>query len=1021
MAFDQIDSSPRFSLHWEYILTAAVLSGGIAFLASNLAALNPESYSQLIVGNITWNRGLKQPDYVLLFSLVGSFLTIYLGFHTLSQYICKYNGESAEFSFRQILVYSLLPCGILLGKVLVRTDDVSSEVALEFLLGSILLIVLTIGLATLLVFKRLPDISSQDYIETVGGSLLFVFFSLFAGSALSFAVGRIHLAWQPTDLNQVLVLSGIGALLLWSLLLSIWLKPFRDLTVLRPKLRFLLWAVQAFLPLFFLVLLPTPWIIGTKKLYGYSFTYALPLLIIVVVVIAYVDWLRRFKAPFQLKAKSALFSAVSPVGLIGLLLYMKATNTGAEAISTDGYHWGEFLLPWWLLKNFGEIPFWDYEPARGFVNYYAGLLANLFFGDTASAYSIASVTGNALWILPYLSISFLAMFSIIGLMPAFLACLLMPMGNGLSEIDCITTAAVCGLGTTLFARQWSRWLLTWGMTSVAMLLFAPGQSGLLVLATLPIAAFALFKAVRKEGKRLFLTAVGGIPIFLLLCLVTPLGKMLVGAIRYAVEQSSINSIAHGIAWSSSAGSNPVLSYWLWEVIRTSWILVGMLSGLLLLQVVVDKAWAERYRYAVFGIPILLLTILFIPRAAGRIGPGDLSRLGLMSTWTICLLLPIVLITAYGQRRKALSLIVVAFLGSILVGIPVPESLFGKPARSIDVKSLDYTESDNLGLPNLAHTLIDPAQRERLRSIKAVLSAVIDPGETYLDLTNRSANYFYLGYPPPTAAGAVYNMPHRNQQLRALQRLNAAPPPIVLASADNILHDGGPVSLRAYLLYRYVVERYIPVKVEKFIYLVRPDRLQRLVAQQPQSAGNTAATLTLDEDEKLKLLDQVFRVVDLQKIPRSWGESFESLKSALRPVKEIDAATSVELHSVKKTGQNTYQIVDKDPFIVFNVEKLNLNGRDAGVLAFDFSSDSRRVPVILKVYWGSRSTGAPSENTVVHFSAKQGKVIVPLDAAPRWLLAEGIKTVRVDVAEPAPCSTFSISNVTLFQRAELEKS
>ena len=1018
MASNQIEDSARFSLCWEYVLIAAILSGGIAFMASSLAALNPESYSQLIVGSITWNRGLKQPDYVLLFSLLGSFLIVYFGLYTLSQYICKSNGELAEFAFRQSLIYSLLPCGILLGKVLVTAADVSSEVALEFLLGSLLLILLAIGFATLLAYKRLPDISNQEYIEAVGGSLLFVFFSIFVGSALSLAVGRIHLAWQPTALNQVLVVSGFGVVLLWLPLLKIWLEPFRNLSVLRSKLRFLLWAVQAFLPLFFLVLLPTPWIVGQDKIYGYPFTYALPLLIVIAVVIAYANWLRRFRSPSQMETEASIFSAVSPVCLIGLLLYLKAANINAGAIPIDDYHWGEFLLPWWLLKNFGAIPFWDYEPARGLTNYICGLVANLFFGDAASAYSVASTSGNALWMLPFLSISFLVISKTIGLMPAFLACLLMPMANGLSEIDCMTTAALCGLGTAFFAKCWSRWLLTWGIASVAILLFAPGQGALLILSMLPIAGFALVQAVRKERQRLIPTVAGASLIFLLLCLTTPLGKMLVGAVRYGAEQSSINSVAHGIPWSASAGSNPVLSYWLWEVIRTSWILVGILAGLLLLRAFIDKDWAERYQYAVFGVPILLLTILFIPRAAGRIDPGGLSRLGIASIWAICLLLPIVLMVAYGQRRKALSLIVVAFLGGILVGIPVTDSVFAKPTRSIEVKSLDYVEGDGSGLPSLAHTVVDPAQLDRLKAIKSVLKAVIEPGETYLDLTNHSANYFYLGYPPPIAAGAIYNMPHRNQQLRAVQRLKAAPPPIVLASADNILFDGGTASLRTHLLYRYVVEHYIPVKIEKFIYLVRPDRWQRLAAQ---ASGNTATIKPLEQDEKLKLLDQVFRVVDLQKIPRVWGESFKSLKPALRVVQAVDAATIAELHAVKNIGQNTYQIAGKDPFIVFDVEKLNLNGRAAGILTFDFSNDSQHKPVILEVYWGSRSTGTPSENTVVRFSAKQGKVVVPLDAAPRWLLAEGIKTIRVDLADPVPCSTFSISNVTLSQRAELERN
>ena len=1025
MTLASLEDSPQF-FRWEYILTSGFLAIGIAFATYSVAALNPESYSQLIVGSIAWDEGLKQPDYALLFSAVISFLAIYLGLYKLSQSIVKVNGSSAEFAFRQLLGYSLIPCGILLGKALVRSEDLLPELTLEVSSASLLAVLLTVVLAAFLAFKQFANISYQTYIEYVGGSILFVVLSIFAGIALALAIGRIHLDWQFTDINQVLAVSGIGTFLFCLPLLKIWLEPLQSLNVLRSKLRMLLWAAQAFLPLFFLVLLPTPWIVEGHKIYGQPFTNLLPLLTLFSIVVAYADWFRRFKPTAQPESENSIFSAVSPIGLIGLLLYLKAVNISAGALFTDDYHWGEFLLPWWLWKNFNAIPFWDYEPARGLVNYVGGVFANLFFGDTAFAYSAALTPYNAFWILPFLSISFLVISQTIGLMPAFLACLLMPMGDGLFAIDCMATAALCIQGITIFTRRWSRWLLIWGSTSVAMLLFAPGQGAILILSTLPIAGFVLVQAIRKERQRLIATAAGVSFIFLLLCLITPLGKMLLGAVRYVVEQSSINSVAHGIPWSGSLASNPVLSYWLWEGIRTSWILVGMLSGLLLLRAFIDQAWAERYRFAVFGVPILLQTILLIPRAAGRIDAGHTSRLGLSSVSAICFLLPIVLMTAYGQRRKALSLIVVAFFGGILVGVPVPDSVFAKPTRSVEVKSLDQvngarvsrSEADRLGLPTLANAFIDPAQFDRLKAIKLVLSAVLDPGETYLDLTNHSADYFYLGYPPPIASGAPYNMPHRNQQLRAVQRLKAAPPPIVLASADNMLFDGGPASLRTYLLYRYVVEHYTPVKIDKFIYLVRPDRLQRL---NTQALGNALVIKADSLGATLNLLDQVFRAVDLQKIPISWGASFKSLKSSLQVVKEVDTTAIVELHAVKQTKRNTYQITGKDPFIVFDVEKLSLNGQDAGILTFDFSSNPQSIVPILEVYWSSESGGNLNEETVVRFSAKRGKVVVPLDAAPRWLLSKGIKTIRFDVADPIACLNFSISNMTLSQRTELGKN
>lgn len=1020
MAVEQSGDLPPFKFHWEYLLTAGFLAGIAAFLAASFSASKPQRYSQLIVGDLAWNLGLKQPDYILLASLMIGFLLIYAGLFALSHYILKANGALAETALRQLLLYSLLPFSILLGKVLVSLDNILLETAIELLAGTLLFVLLTIGFAVVLAFKKIPDVREQTYIELVGSSLLFVFFSLFVGSALSLAVGRLNVAWQFMDADAVLLISGIGAFLLWLPLLKVWAGRTHHLDTFRLRLKFLLWAVQGFLPLFFLLLLPAPWMDGKAKFYGYPLTTALLVLVIVCIAIAYIDWFRRFRSPSWFTQNSDGFSVVSPINLVGLLLYIKALPINAGAIPLDDYHWGEFLLPWWLSQNFHAIPFWDYQPARGLMNYVPGLLAHLFIGDTAASYVATTMPGNALSTLPYLSITFLVVAQTIGLLPAFLACLLMPMFNGLTEINCIVTVALCGLGNAFFKQQWSQWLLAWVVTSVIFLLFAPGQGGLLILSMLPLAGFVLLKAVVKERQKLLRVSAVGLSLLLLLSLLTPLGKMLFGAIRYGAEQSSINSVAHGIPWSKSVDSNPVLSYSLWELVRTAWIVVGIGSGLLLFRALVDKTWTERYRYAVFGIPICLLAILFIPRAAGRIDGGTLSRLGDISTWAICLLLPIVLIVAYGQQKKAFSLLLVAVLGGVIVGIPLPDSLFAKPTRTSDISALNHTDPGSLGFQNLAHTFVEPAKLDRLIVLKRVLSAVLDPGETYLDLTNHGANYFYLGYPPPIEAGAFYNLPHPEQQLRAVQRLAVAPPPIVLASADNLLFDGGTAALRTHLLYRYVVEQYLPVKVENIIYLVRPDRLERLKTHLQSVAGSTFQIGDeASEAVRLKLLDEAFRVNDLKKIPRAWGQSFATLQSKLQLVKPLDGTTPTTLRAVEVTQQNTYRVTGKAPQISLNLETLKLNGRDAGILAFDFWGKRSRKATLFDLHWDSRSSSTSDAENVVRFSAKNSRVLIPLDAAPRWLLAKGIKTIRLELVEPVATSTFSITNISLFQRAEIQ--
>ncbi|GAG91396.1 unnamed protein product, partial [marine sediment metagenome] len=76
---------------------------------------------------------------------------------------------------------------------------------------------------------------------------------------------------------------------------------------------------------------------------------------------------------------------------------------------------------------------------------------------------------------------------------------------------------------------------------MSIILFAPGQGALAVLATVPIAFYVLGQGLLRDASSIFKVLLLVTGLSLVLGLATPFGKMFYAAIRYGLEQSSINS------------------------------------------------------------------------------------------------------------------------------------------------------------------------------------------------------------------------------------------------------------------------------------------------------------------------------------------------------------------------------------------------------------------------------------------------------------------------------------------------
>lgn len=1004
--FQEISNSTKAYQAWEYILLSALLSCGFGFIARDLP--ESQSYPQLTVGNITWSAASKDQDYALLLGIVFGFFGAYIFIQWLSSLIWRNNGESSEKAFRSLCALATIPAFMWLGGLFISKDEnfglllFSSELTLFVLFFSIVV-----------AFRKLSFASEKEYTNYLGINILILLNAFFGGIALELAYASVNPQLSEIVSAQDCALYSTGAALL--ALLGVWLQPRLSLERIHRPLILLLLLAQVFIPLCFLTLLAICKQGFPKEFCVVSVKSSFYFLVGGLIVVAYLDLAWRFKNYFHHK-KPALFSAISPFCLIAILLFVKLRPFRLGFALTDDYHAGEYLLPWWLWKNFNYLPFQDYTPARGLINYVPGFLADIFFDGTATAH----IAAFDIMAVTYLIVGFLAIARLIGVLPSFMVFLLMPLANGIAEIDLIVTLGLCFLCLLFLKRRYTSWLLSWVAVGTVLLLFAPGQAGLLLVATTPLALVAAYQALRYHPQRLLVQLGISCLVAIVLAVVTPIDEMLFGAIRYGAEQSKLNSISYGISWSASDGSSPNINQLLWEVIRASWLIVAITAGVFTWQALFKKNQEQRRRVIVFALPITILLVLFIVRAAGRIDPGFLSRLGIASLWSWSLLLPILLWCVLDEHRKPLGWVVTVFASSLLAfNSDLPAStdyILEKSASKLPQPAITV-DSKQIGLPNLGVEILEPEHIERLRSIQRVLSYGLDSKETYLDLTNRTAHYFYLGYAPPVADGAFYNLVTDGQQLRAVQKLLQAPPPIALISADNTYADEVPPSLRSHLIYRFLVERYTPVKIDKFVYLVRPDRLPRFQEIANKNSGKFLGNKIqiFDQSSKLSLLDEVFSKKNLLFLPVAWGRSFDSLKPQLQLVRSIDKSTRHLLDVVESGKRYHYQVTGQNPTISFSLENLNLSGRDAGILGLDFACSPRHTPQSFEVTWQSPSL-SPDQKTTVQFDAKKGRLLVPLDAVPSWLLATKISQLQLKLLAPNACRDFSITNVQLFQRA-----
>jgi hypothetical protein len=818
--------------------------------------------------------------------------------------------------------------------------------------------------ALVLARNRSPDV------ERIGLALFAVLLLGLLPIEVGVVLARVSSRWTNASALHVQRISTWIwiALLIGVLIWSLTLSDFR---------RALPWALlvgQLGLAALYVSLYPVRLVTPDGESLRYSVTRWLPILLGALIAWSVVDTLRRF---WRQRGGEQPKPLLSPIALFGLLLALHLPGTETPQVKPDDYHFGELLLGWWSWARHGLTPYVGYYPPHGLLeDGLIGMVASTFLDGTAGAFIEANRLAFVIVGLP----AFLSLNAMTGsLVLSFTSTLLLGARLGwffLTPFLCLFH----GIDGTL---RPTRWLTVWLIAAPVLLLAIPSQGLSLVLATTPLAGWIAFRLLRRGPlPRNFRWGLGlGAVAALAAVVLTPVGPMLRGALGYVLENGPINQTAYGVPWHNSWEPGSQVSAWL-EAVRTSWVAVLALAALGLVA-----AFRDRERFMVRAAPALtalLYSLLMIPYSMGRIDVAGISRPGIFSAFGWLILVPVFAWKFLDAGRRLGFFFGLAAMGAMLgVNRPSYSKLLSELAPSTKTKPLH--DGPAAGLKNLGRSAASDEHWTQLLRLNDVLRRHLSDAQTYLDLTSQNARYFYLDRRPATAVTAPYNLAPVAQQKREAAALAETLPPLAVLDFGNNVHDGGGLALRSPILYRFVLDHYAP-RMEDGIMVGLPR------SGPPESAP----------EAELALFDQVFAVPDLQLIPVAWGRSWSSLKKR-----------SVEVRSLEKVP--TRWEGDK---VIWDISGLSLEGRDAGLLTFRFRCDGPNGMARMRVQWRGDGQEAFGPTAISRFEAREGQLVVPLDAYPRWALLKQPRALLLALEPADACKHWEVDDAALAQRTSL---
>lgn len=928
------------------MITSILVLGSLNFLMS---------YPEFIVGFTSWSAVSKSQDLIIPVMVIFGFLPLY---KIINRQIIATKSVLCEQDFTVIKGVRAF-INLFLGFVILMLFSALMQSGLAWLEWKYALIFFSVLLLSGWVFLNFEKVKKLvSGCEFVAAILFLLCAAFCAPMAIFLAIERINPIISLDLLNKFLVSSAICEV---AMLLFISRNFFLTKELQQRNFSRAFLVVQLPLALLFFAIIPHIYLDAKDVFVAYKIKALFYIVVAVLICFSIYDVIRKFSTTKAAPAK--YLSGISAWIIAAVVIALKSGISSPPNLSPDDYHVGENLLSLWSITKWQMIPYVDYVHTHGLLqNDLPSLISWLFYDSKGvsfnDAYRVAAIVCTLLF--------FVFFYRFTGNLAFTAVMALTQLDSRFYNILCLIYFLI--IFDHKLLEQKVKWCLWWLVLSAVIAIGAQSYGLIFVAASAPLFFLKISQTKIADWLQYKRALVVLVAVALGLLLLTPIFQIESEALTYVMQNTALNKISYGVRWNQAWNKSDFLAL---EIVRSSW----MIGAIILLGFV----WRNRSKNIAEIMPaivVLLVALLMIPYTQGRIDPGSISRPGAFSDSLWIALIPLVFWHRIAEKTKFLLII-----GCVFFSFALNQNNFFQldkifTAQRISEQVIDGSE---IGLSNIGSGIVQHEQLQRLVKINRFLQDHLSADETYLDLTNRNANYFYLDRQPPVSITAFYNMVTLYHQQKAIESLERIKPKVAVLEAENITHDGIKMSLRAPLLFRYVMENYEPVYRDGIIYGVRKDSGIKNIES---------------ENSKLVLLTKAYATSDLNKLPLAWGKSILTLQDRMVKVADLNLL-SKKMYGAQK--------------ISYDLSSLNLCPKDAGLLLLNFRSDA--ATKIKIEFLGDEMKDADAIfSSEFYANVKDNVAIVPLDSYPSWLALKKVKKIVISADEK-----ITLQKVELAQR------
>lgn len=641
--------------------------------------------------------------------------------------------------------------------------------------------------------------------------------------------------------------------------------------------------------------------------------------------------------------------------------------------SSDFWHTGEELLPWQQIIDCGLTPYKEYNSESGLYPMFFGFIHNILLDGKVLSYNFS-------WFLQYLFAGLL-IGAVVYKFAGGKAALLFAVFVGAYDYNrtLLLIPSVIILCILAEKEDHIRWLLGWITICFLNGLFYPIYGAALLVGTMPYGIYQAYLICKeKELKKqvniykivyaivLGIMIVLSIPMLLRMALnvlelsaQTQLGDGITAIYPISIPEGFmpfLSSYARSLAYVVYEFATPILVLMIFWALLYIYITKSKVS-------LNDKLKSPAFILLLTGAVTLPITYSF---GFVRMDTGwFLARTSVVLIIFTGMVLPVFLLKYgkdyIGKTARTLVMGTCMFITFYMIGIPLGNEI-NETRASYDVSD-EYVYIENSEFDNMGTGYIKDLSNYILTTTNRVMQEVLQDDEKIFLLSGNQAMYYLLEQGSYTKDAAIYTMADGTTQNRNIEDLEKNPP--ILVQFDTL-------SLKEYYIYYWLMENeYVFYDKGGVSFFVDKERYNKVFG------SAESARMAMISDYSIER----FTSRNMEGTCTAWGNSMETLKG---------------IFSCYMTGDVNSMTIEKN-YCAMTFEN-GIRGFDADFIYLELELPEYAENEVLRIYWSSEEQGYNAE-TYFEMNIQDGKVLIPMGAAPSWLLTNntGIKFEVIGVS------------------------